>query len=45
MEKSGEKKSRTVKPNVIKTPEKEKTEKKPSSEDTSGPVPITAKKK
>lgn len=45
MEKSGEKKSRTVKPNVIKAPEKEKTEKKPSSEDTSGPVPITAKKK
>ena len=40
-----EKKSKSVKPNVIKAPEKEKTEKKPSSEDTSGPVPITPKKK
>jgi len=40
---SGEK--RTIKPNVIKAPEKEKIEKKPSSEDTSGPVPISPKKK
>jgi hypothetical protein len=39
---SGEK--RTIRPNVIKAPEKEKTEKKPSSEDTSGPVPISPKK-
>ncbi len=42
-EASGEK--RTIKPNVIKAPEKEKIEKKPSSEDTSGPVPISPKKK
>lgn len=42
---SGEKQVKTIKPNVIKAPEKEKTEKKPSSEDTSGPVPITPKKK
>lgn len=41
----GEKKTKSVKPNVVKAPEKEKTEKKPSSEDTSGPVPITPKKK
>lgn len=38
-------KSKSIKPNVIKAPEKEKTEKKPSSEDTSAPVPITPKKK
>lgn len=36
---------RSIKPTVIKAPEKEKIEKKPSSEDTSGPVPITPKKK
>lgn len=42
---SGEKKVKSIKPNVIKAPEKEKIEKKPSSEDTSGPVPITPKKK
>ena len=42
---SGEKKVKTIKPNVIKAPEKDKVEKKPSSEDTSGPVPITPKKK
>jgi hypothetical protein len=42
---SGEKQTKSIKPNVIKAPEKEKTEKKPSSEDTSGPVPITPKKK
>lgn len=41
---AGEKETKTIKPNVIKAPEKEKTEKKPSSEDTSGPVPITPKK-
>jgi hypothetical protein len=40
-----EKKTKSIKPNVIKAPEKEKSEKKPSSEDTSGPVPITPKKK
>lgn len=43
--KEGEKQTKSIKPNVIKTPEKEKTEKKPSSEDTSAPVPITPKKK
>lgn len=42
---AGEKQTKSIKPNVIKAPEKEKTEKKPSSEDTSGPVPITPKKK
>lgn len=42
---SGEKKVKSIKPNVIKAPEKEKIEKKPSSEDTSGPVPISPKKK
>lgn len=42
---SGEKKVKSIKPNVIKAPEKEKAEKKPSSEDTSGPVPISPKKK
>lgn len=41
---AGEKETKTIKPNVIKAPEKEKSEKKPSSEDTSGPVPITPKK-
>lgn len=41
---AGEKETKSLKPNVIKAPEKEKTEKKPSSEDTSGPVPITPKK-
>ena len=34
----------SIKPNVIKAPDIEKN-KKPSSEDTSGPVPITPKKK
>lgn len=42
---SEEKKLKSIKPNVIKAPEKEKTEKKSSSEDTSGPVPIMPKKK
>jgi hypothetical protein len=42
-ETGGEK--RTIKPNVIKAPDIEKIEKKPSSEDTSGPVPISPKKK
>jgi hypothetical protein len=45
MEKSNEPQKKTIKPNVIKAPAKEKTEKKSSSEDTSGPVPITPKKK
>lgn len=35
---------KSLKPNVIKAPEKEKSEKTPSPEDTSGPVPITPKK-
>lgn len=39
------KQTKSIKPTVIKAPEKEKTEKKPSSEDTSGPVPIKPKKK
>lgn len=34
---------KTIKPNVIKAPPKEKKE-KPAEEDTSGPVPITPKK-
>lgn len=38
------KQTKSIKPNVIKSPPKEKSEKKPSSEDTSGPVPITPKK-
>lgn len=42
---SGAPEKKSIKPNVIKAPEKEKIEKKPSSEDTSGPVPITPKKK
>lgn len=41
---SAEKKEKTLKPTVVKAPPKEKTEKKPSSEDTSGPVPISPKK-
>ena len=45
MKKGNEPKKKTIKPNVIKAPEKEKIEKKSSSEDTSGPVPITPKKK
>jgi hypothetical protein len=44
MEKGDEKKTKSIKPNVIKAPEKAKSEKK-SPEDTSGPVPITPKKK
>lgn len=42
-EAGGEK--RTIKPNVIKAPEKDKVEKSASAEDTSGPVPISPKKK
>ena len=38
----GQKKS--IKPNVIKAPAKEKAPEKPSAEDTTGPVPITPKK-
>lgn len=45
MQKGEEKQTKTVKPNVIKTPPKEDKAKKPSKEDTSGPVPITPKKK
>jgi len=44
MVKGNEPQKKTIKPNVIKAPAKEKTEKKPGSEDTSGPVPITPKK-
>jgi len=44
MQKGEKTQSKSIKPNVIKAPEKEKTEKKPSSEDTSGPVPIKPKK-
>lgn len=44
MQKGETSQKKSLKPNVIKAPEKEKTEKKPSSEDTSGPVPITPKK-
>ena len=35
----------SIKPNVIKAPDIKKSEKKSSAEDTSGPVPITPKKK
>jgi hypothetical protein len=45
MKKGKETKTKSIKPNVIKAPAKEKSEKSPSSEDTSGPVPITPKKK
>lgn len=45
MEKTGGRKEVKIKPNVIKAPKKEKSEKKPAEkEDTSGPVPITPKK-
>ncbi|MBM3194176.1 MAG: hypothetical protein FJZ60_00245 [Chlamydiae bacterium] len=44
MEKKGGPSKRTLKPLVIKAPEVKK-EKAKSSEDTSGPVPITPKKK
>lgn len=44
MKKGDEKQTKSIKPNVIKAPEKEKKEKKPTEEDTSGPVPITPKK-
>lgn len=46
MKKGAGDQKKTIKPNVIKAPPKEeKKEKKPSAEDTSGPVPITPKKK
>jgi hypothetical protein len=45
MEKGNEPQKKTIKPNVIKAPAKEKVEKKTGAEDTSGPVPITPKKK
>lgn len=44
MKKGEEVQKKSIKPNVIKAPPKEKKE-KPSAEDTSGPVPITPKKK
>jgi len=44
MKKTGGPEKKSIKPNVIKAPEVEK-EKKKSPEDTSGPVPITPKKK
>lgn len=45
MQKGEKHQEKSIKPNIIKAPEKSKTEKKPSSEDTSAPVPITPKKK
>lgn len=45
MKKGEEKQTKSVKPNVIKAPPKEDKNEKPSKEDTSGPVPITPKKK
>ena len=46
MQKGEKHQEKSIKPNVIKAPPKEKsTEKKPSAEDTSGPTPITPKKK
>jgi|GEM_PF-1584537 len=50
MQKGVQKQKKSIKPNVIKAPakddeESEKKEKKSSKEDTSGPVPITPKKK
>jgi len=44
MEKGSTLQKKTVKPNVIKTPAPAKEEKKKSTEDTSGPVPIKPKK-
>lgn len=44
MEKTSGPKKVSIKPNVIKAPDIEKN-KKPGAEDTSGPVPITPKKK
>jgi hypothetical protein len=44
MEKTTDKQKVSIKPNVIKAPEVAKS-KAPSSEDTSGPMPITPKKK
>lgn len=44
MEKTSGPKKVSIKPNVIKAPDVEKEKKKPA-EDTSGPVPITPKKK
>lgn len=43
MEKGEQIQKKTIKPNIIKAPPKEKKE-KPSEEDTTGPVPITPKK-
>ena len=45
MQKGVKRQEKSLKPNVIKAPEKEKISSKPSAEDTSGPVPITPKKK
>jgi len=44
MKKTSGPKKVSIKPSVIKAPSIEKSEKKPSGEDTSGPVPITPKK-
>lgn len=44
MSKKNEPQTRSVKPNVIKAPEVKKSKSKPSAEDSSGPVPIAAKK-
>lgn len=45
MEKGNTAKKKTIKPNVIRAPEKTEKSKSPSAEDTSGPTPITPKKK
>ena len=44
MEKTSGPKKVSIKPNVIKAPDIEKSKKKTSAEDTLGPVPITPKK-
>ena len=45
MQKGSAEQKKSIKPNVIKVPSKEKKEKSSSKEDTSGPVPIVPKKK
>ena len=45
MEKGNQAQTKSIKPNVIKAPEKPEKSKSPSAEDTSGPTPITPKKK
>jgi len=45
MEKGNSSQKKTIKPNVIKAPEKPEKSKSPSAENTDGPTPITPKKK